>query len=287
MSCGNGSAFLRVDSGDRAFFGSDDLVLHFHCFDDENGLARLDSLSDGGFDVEDGAGKGRGDCAGACRGSYGSCCGSGSRLGCGSGGSRLRRGRRLRKRRFVFFRDDRFAFLDKGLIRLSSLGENGSERIFLHIGAGCIFNELSCMHVAPLSTASFLAMEPCEIYQFPKSLLENRDFVLQYPELMMNLVQSLMLKAGAFFGQIEESVGLSPENLVCRYLFRLQEDASLHLRPKFSQSDLALALGLHRSTVCRVLHDLRERGILGEFTRTKLEILDREGLRDMCRTGNK
>ena len=113
---------------------------------------------------------------------------------------------------------DVFAFLDSGLIRLSSLGENGSERIFLHIGAGCIFNELSCMHVAPLSTASFLAMEPCEIYQFPKSLLENRDFVLQYPELMMNLVQSLMLKAGAFFGQIEESVGLSPENLVCRYL---------------------------------------------------------------------
>lgn len=178
---------------------------------------------------------------------------------------------------------DVFAFLDSGLIRLSSLGENGSERIFLHIGAGCIFNELSCMHVAPLSTASFLAMEPCEIYQFPKSLLEDRDFVLQYPELMMNLVQSLMLKAGAFFGQIEESVGLSPENLVCRYLFRLQEDASLRLKPKFSQSDLALALGLHRSTVCRILHDLRERGILGEFTRTRLEILDKEALHELCR----
>ena len=183
--------------------------------------------------------------------------------------------------------NDRFAFLDKGLIRLSSLGENGSERIFLHIGAGCIFGELSCMHVAPLSTASFLAMEPCEVYLFPKSLLEDRSFTLLHPELMMNLVQSLILKAGAFFGQIEERVGLSPENLVCRYLFRLPEEGSGHLRPRFSQSDLALALGLHRSTVCRVLHDLRERGILGEFTRTKLEILDREGLRDMCRTGNK
>lgn len=179
--------------------------------------------------------------------------------------------------------NDRFAFLDKGLIRLSSLGENGSERIFLHIGAGCIFSELSCMHIAPLSTASFLAMENCEVYLFPKHLLEDRNFTLSHPELMMNLVQSLILKAGAFFGQIEESVGLSPEHLVCRYLFRLQEDASLHLRLKFSQSDLALALGLHRSTVCRILHDLRERGILGEFTRTRLEILDKEALRALCR----
>ncbi len=181
--------------------------------------------------------------------------------------------------------NDNFSFLHKGLIRLSSLGENGNERIFLHIGAGCIFNELGCMHIAPLSTASFLAMEPCEIYQFPRRLLQDRDFTLRHPELMMNLVQSLMLKAGAFFGQIEESVGLSPENLVCRYLARLQSEGSGHLRPRFSQSDLALALGLHRSTVCRILHDLREKGVLGEFTRTRLEILDKDALLQLCRMG--
>lgn len=181
--------------------------------------------------------------------------------------------------------DTCFSFLNKGLIRLSSLGENGNERIFLHIGSGCIFNELGCMHMAPLSTASFLAMESCEIYQFPGSLLHDRQFTLDHPELMMNLVQSLMLKAAAFFGQIEERVGLSPETLVCRYLARLQSEETEHLHPRFSQSDLALALGLHRSTVCRILHDLREQGILGEFTRTRLEILNREELLRICRMG--
>ena len=181
--------------------------------------------------------------------------------------------------------NESFSFLHKGMIRLSSLGENGNERIFLHIGAGCIFNELGCMHVAPLSTASFLAVEPCEIYQFPRRLLQDREFTLQYPELIMNLLQYLMLKAGAFFGQIEESVGLSPEILVCRYLARLQSEGPGNLHPRFSQSDLALALGLHRSTVCRNLHDLREKGILGEFTRTKLEILDKEALLNLCRMG--
>lgn len=175
-----------------------------------------------------------------------------------------------------------FSFLDKGLIRLSSLGENGNERIFLYIGSGCIFSELSCMHVAPHSTASFLAMEDCDIYHFSSNLLTDENFTLNHPTLMMNLVQSLIQKAGAFFGQLDESAGLSPENLVCRYLFRLQEDDDGGFRPKFSQSDLALALGLHRSTVCRILHDLRERGILGEFTRTKLEILDRKALQELC-----
>ena len=178
-----------------------------------------------------------------------------------------------------------FSFLNKGLIRLSSLGENGNERIFLLIGAGCIFNELGCMHMAPLSTASFLAMEPCEIYHFPSSLLHDMQFAVEHPELMMNLVQSLMLKAGAFFGQIEERAGLSPETLVCRYLARLQSEGTKTLQPRFSQSDLALALGLHRSTVCRILHDLREKGILGEFTRTRLEILNRDELLRLCRMG--
>lgn len=111
------------------------------------------------------------------------------------------------------------------------------------------------------------------------------QFAVEHPELMMNLVQSLMLKAGAFFGQIEERAGLSPETLVCRYLARLQSEGTKTLQPRFSQSDLALALGLHRSTVCRILHDLREKGILGEFTRTRLEILNRDELLRLCRMG--
>ncbi len=176
--------------------------------------------------------------------------------------------------------EDTFSFLHRGLVRLSSLGENGIERIVLYIGEGCIFRELSS--TAPHNIATFFAMEHCEIYNFPRRILQDMDFALKHPLLMMNLVQSLMQKAGAFFSQIDEKATLSPEIIICRYLLRMTEDPLLP-RPHFSQSDLARSLGLHRSTVCRVLHSLRERNILGDFTKKSLEILDKKALEDLCR----
>ena len=52
--------------------------------------------------------------------------------------------------------------------------------------------------------------------------------------------------------------------------------------PACPQSELALVLGLHRSTVCRIIRTLRDRGVLGHFTRCSLEILDREALAELC-----
>lgn len=54
------------------------------------------------------------------------------------------------------------------------------------------------------------------------------------------------------------------------------------VNPGVSQSELALVLGLHRSTVCRIIRTLRDRGVLGHFTRCSLEILDREALAELC-----
>ncbi|MBR3880667.1 MAG: Crp/Fnr family transcriptional regulator [Mailhella sp.] len=186
-------------------------------------------------------------------------------------------------RRTCLPQDDFFGFLDKGLLRLSSLNSEGSERIALYIEKGCIFNEQSCMQSAPMTTAFFLAMEDSEVWFFPRSLLRDRKFVLEYPQQMINLVQSLSQKTGAFFSQLDENFGLPLEASVCRYLYRAVEKDTSIVRPHFSQSDLALALGLHRSTVCRILKGLRERGILGDFTKTKLEILDKDALYSLCR----
>lgn len=178
--------------------------------------------------------------------------------------------------------NDMFGFLGRGLLRLSSLGRDGHERIALYIEKGCIFNEQGCMSSAPLSTAAFFAMEDCEVWFFPRNLLLDRKFAVEHPEQMMNLVQSLSQKTGAFFSQLDENFGLPLETSVCRYLYRAVEKESGVVRPHFSQTDLALALGLHRSTVCRILKDLRERGILGDFTKTKLEILDKDALHALC-----
>ena len=74
---------------------------------------------------------------------------------------------------------------------------------------------------------------------------------------MSNLVHSLGAKAGAFYSQITESVELDPQTQVCRYLHRLADERRTRVvNPGVSQSELALVLGLHRSTVCRIIRTL-------------------------------
>jgi CRP-like cAMP-binding protein len=176
-----------------------------------------------------------------------------------------------------------FSFLEKGRVRLLNLSETGKERIVLYIEPGCLFREIVLLHVSPSHPASLVALESCEVYNFPRTLLDDAEFVRRHPALMSNLVHSLGAKAGAFYSQITESVELDPQTQVCRYLHRLADERRTRVvNPGVSQSELALVLGLHRSTVCRIIRTLRDRGVLGHFTRCSLEILDREALAELC-----
>ncbi len=177
-------------------------------------------------------------------------------------------------------KEEYFSFLDKGMLRLSCVSHNGMENILLYICDGCLFKELSW--VAPNATAEFFAMEDCEIWNFPHDLLLNKEFTVEHPLLMINLVQSLMQKAGAFFSRQTEHYELSPEEKICRFLMRIDEMAAGAQQPVFTQAEMAKALGLHRSTVCRILRELRIEGIVGRCTKTHLDILDRKALRGLC-----
>ena len=137
-----------------------------------------------------------------------------------------------------------FSFLEKGRVRLLNLSETGKERIVLYIEPGCLFREIVLLHVSPSHPASLVALEPCEVYNFPRTLLDDAEFVRRHPALMSNLVHSLGAKAGAFYSQITESVELDPQTQVCRYLHRLADERRTRVvNPGVSQSELALVLG--------------------------------------------
>lgn len=178
---------------------------------------------------------------------------------------------------------DTFSFLDKGCIRLGCTTATARERIILIISGGCIFREVGLLHFAPAYPPVLKTLEPCEVYHFPGSLLHDHAFIRQYPELLSNLVLSLGGKFGAAFSQLLEKTEPSPETMVSRYLLQLVEQfGASSFAPGLSQVDLALALGLHRSTVCRILRDLRAQGIIGTFTRNNLEILNPTQLQVLC-----
>ena len=53
-----------------------------------------------------------------------------------------------------------------------------------------------------------------------------------------------------------------------------------------SQSYVAAMMGLHQTTVARLIRRLREEGIIGRFTKRELQVLDRERLRRLAQHGD-
>lgn len=175
-----------------------------------------------------------------------------------------------------FLATNEFFLLVRGSIRLSCLAESGQERVVMLIGADTLFGEIAHLHMSAAHQYSLRALEKCEIACFPQALLEDVEFYREYPHLVQSLVHSIGLKAGAFFAQLFDSGLLEVEGRVCRSLFQLwKEHAERQVFcPGISQGDFATMLGIHRSSLCRVLHSLRDRKIIGKFSKKTLEILD-------------
>ncbi|NDV23379.1 Crp/Fnr family transcriptional regulator [Desulfovibrio sp. JC022] len=173
-----------------------------------------------------------------------------------------------------------FFFLLKGSVKLSCLSESGQERVVMRIGPGTLFNEVSHIHSSIFQSHSLHTLEECVVARFPKYILENDDFFRQHPELACNLIHSLGIKAGAFFAQLFDSGLLEVSTRVSRSLYQLWQEngESESFSPGLTQSELASTLGVHRSSLCRVIKALRQKGVIGKFTKTTLEILDPETL---------
>lgn len=171
---------------------------------------------------------------------------------------------------------DMFGYLHQGKIRLSAITAHGKERIVLYMESGCICTEINLFHCYHnMYSAEFLAVTPCTLYYFPKEMLFDTEFVRQYPELMINLVQSLSYKAGAFFSQLSEKTELNFTAQFCRFLYRQYLEAGkTEFYFGFSQVELALMFNIHRNTLCRVINYLRTEKILGKCTKNCLEIID-------------
>lgn len=173
-----------------------------------------------------------------------------------------------------------FYLLTSGSVLLSCLAEDGQDRGVMLIGPGMLLGEVGKIHFSDVHVVSLRTRENCEVIQFPTAILDDDDFYVQHPKLAKNLVRSLAIKAGVFFVQLFDS-GLVPVNVrVSRTIHRLwQENGKENtFCPAISQSEMAEMLGIHRSSLCRVINSLRNEGIIGVFTKSKLEIFDAEKL---------
>ncbi len=173
-----------------------------------------------------------------------------------------------------------FSFLSAGCVYLECLNFSGKQRITFCIKPGCIFRECTLLPFEFGNSYRLVAMEESIIYNFPGSLLADESFIKLHPELMSNLVFSLMQKTKVLFARLADDNECSPEKVVCFYLDKLgdKHDGNICC-PEISQSEFAATIGIHRSTLGKILKNLRDEGIIGDFTRKKLEILDKQKLK--------
>ena len=178
---------------------------------------------------------------------------------------------------------DTFSFIDQGCVRLECISPSGRQRIAFFMGSGCLFRDISMFSEEINFASTLITTEESTVYHFPRSLIFDNKFICEHPELMSNLLFSLSKKGGVFFALLAEASEQVPDEVVCRYIETLAKKHNSNIfSPNISQVDLALNLGMHRSTVCRVIKSLRTAGILGTFSRHQLEILDREKLQKYC-----
>ena len=126
--------------------------------------------------------------------------------------------------------------------------------------------------------------EDAEVALFDSALLSDEDFASQYPDLMINLVHSLSVHMVIHSQRLAEASLSNSVAQVCRIILELSDRHGGRARfsPEMTQQELALLLGMHRTTLTRILCRLREGGVLGRFTRHDLEILDRARLVEMA-----
>lgn len=177
-----------------------------------------------------------------------------------------------------------FYYVVSGKIRLSYVGRNGEERVILYAGPGTLMNVPSVL-VGDVENTLVTCTEDAEVALFDSALLSDESFVAQYPELMINLVRSLCVHMVIHSQRLAESALSDSMSQVCRIILELSErhGGKAKFAPEMTQQELALLLGMHRTTLTRILCRLREGKVLGRFTRHELEILDRARLAELAK----
>ncbi|MFI3270601.1 MAG: Crp/Fnr family transcriptional regulator [Pseudomonadota bacterium] len=180
-----------------------------------------------------------------------------------------------------------FCYLHSGSIRLYCHTFSSRELIVLELNKGCLFREVGLLYVGQRYGIYQQAMTPCVVYNFPAKILEDHDFIRENPQLMINLTNTLGLKLGSILSLLAESIKPNPEVMVSQFLLNFQATANSTdpaSKRGITQGELAMSLGLHRSTVCRVLHELREKGVIGKIHRGHMEILDVAYLQNLVKS---
>ena len=173
-----------------------------------------------------------------------------------------------------------FYYIEKGRILISYASQSGRERSIITMTAGNVFNVSTALTGFDNPDSQYLCKEDTVLWRFPGRLLLSADFIRTYPELIVEIMRSMASRNL----QMHESLSYTgPDTALvqlARWIQRCIDDyGSTELSPGMTQQELADRLGIHRATLVRCIHALKERQIISKFTRHSLIVTDKDALR--------
>lgn len=168
-------------------------------------------------------------------------------------------------------------YIRRGRVRLSHIASNGQEKVMLYMGKGVLFNEIPMLHVG--EDYLFTCMEQTDTVFWPKKRI-NADFIRQYPELMLNLLESMSSKSRGFYNQLCGLRSFDAFVNVCRTLYSMYQHNKVDgvIVPRLTQQEIAAFLGVHRSSLHKALVRLKDEGVISAYNRKELEVYNPDKL---------
>lgn len=180
--------------------------------------------------------------------------------------------------------DATFSFLASGAIYLHYHTLASQKRVLLQLGPSCLFREVEAFHQEQGYHVHQEALKACTVYNFPATILQDATFITRYPHLISNAMTTMTKKMCAALRLLSETFKPTPEAMVGQFLLDFVETPPYARKQAgISQGDLAATLGIHRSTVCRVLKDLRKHHVIGHVNSTCIEVFNKSYLESIAK----
>jgi CRP/FNR family cyclic AMP-dependent transcriptional regulator len=174
-----------------------------------------------------------------------------------------------------------FYALASGMLKMSSLREDGREAILAVVEAGIWFGEISLIDDLP-RTHDATAVARVEVLQLPRA---SFDALMTRPVFARAIAALLAARIRLLYGLVEDATLRSTRARVARRLLLLARgDANMspQMRPRVpvSQEGLAMMLGITRQTLSKELRKLSADGVI-ELGYGYIEVLSEERLRGL------
>lgn len=191
----------------------------------------------------------------------------------------LHLGRRTTLKKGAFLvpdgRERSFAYICSGKITSTHISGTGGAHTMLLFGPGTLVRETYMYSGFCMSLPNFHCLTDVDCCLFSGSLLHDQDFIATYPELMRSMLYSVTVKLSLFDAMLSLMSCKSIEEKVAMWLhYCVDSTGRQEFCPGISQIELSLLLGIHKSSLNKVVLALKKAGILACFTKTRISILD-------------